>query len=77
VESFYSANVLVAEHVEGGRKDRGARRLCTSVTVDVYGYHALPCMMNASDTDVGLPYNRSKGWQEEAVWTRIVHRGML
>ena len=68
-EKFYQANVLGVENLLAAAKWAGGiERFLHISTSDVYGYPVEPCDESYPITDIGLPYNRSKGLGEKAVW---------
>ncbi len=56
-------NLLHAAHAAGT-----VERFLHISTTDVYGYPKVACDESYPITDVGLPYNKSKGMGEQAVW---------
>ncbi len=66
---FYQTNVLgVKNLLEAIAKSGTVQRLMHVSTTDVYGYPKKACDETFPITDVGLPYNRSKGLGEKLVW---------
>lgn len=56
-------NLLAAAHRAGT-----VQRVLHVSTTDVYGYPETACRESYGIRDIGLPYNRSKGLGERAVW---------
>ncbi len=76
-ETYFSANVTGTENLL--RAARGARRLERLVhvsTADIYGYPEVVCGEEAPFVDAGLPYNRTKGLGEQAVWRAFREEGL-
>jgi nucleoside-diphosphate-sugar epimerase len=72
-ERFYEANVVgVGNLLQAAKRVDRIRRLVHISTTDVYGYPEKPCDESYPITNIGLPYNRSKGLGEKAV--RDCHR---
>jgi nucleoside-diphosphate-sugar epimerase len=76
-ERYYQANVRGVHNVleAAGRAGKVSRLLHVSTT-DVYGYPIEPVDETYPITDVGLPYNRSKGLGERAVWKFFKETGI-
>lgn len=67
--AFYEANVAgVQRLLQAAGRSPALRRLVHVSTSDVYGYRRRTPDASAVPRDVGLPYNRSKGLGEAAVW---------
>ena len=68
-DDFYNANVLGVQNlVSVASKTEGIKRFLHISTSDVYGYPVEACDESYPITDIGLPYNRSKGMGENVVW---------
>ena len=68
-EQFYRANVQGVENLLGAvRTVANLQRFVHISTADVYGYPVAAVDETYPITDVGLPYNRSKGLGEKKVW---------
>lgn len=68
-EAFYKANVLGVQNLlDAAKGTEGIKRFVHISTTDVYGYPVEACDESYPITDIGLPYNRSKGLGEKAVW---------
>ncbi len=68
-ENFYHANVVGVKNMLDAALAAGTvERFLYISTTDVYGYPRQACDETHPITDVGLPYNRSKGQGEQAVW---------
>jgi nucleoside-diphosphate-sugar epimerase len=66
---FYQANVQGVQNLlESAQEARALRRFVHISTTDVYGYPVEAVDETYPITDIGLPYNRSKGLGEKAVW---------
>jgi len=72
-EEFFQTNVTgVKNLLEAAINTSSLKRFLHISTSDVYGYPAKACDESYPITDIGLPYNRSKGMGEKAV--RDYHR---
>ena len=68
-EQFYQVNVQGVENLLGAVRTAGSvRRFIHISTTDVYGYPVAAVDETYPITDIGLPYNRSKGLGEKKVW---------
>jgi nucleoside-diphosphate-sugar epimerase len=68
-KEYYTANVLGARNLlKAALREKKLERFLHVSTTDVYGYPRQPCDESFPITDIGLPYNRSKGLGEKAVW---------
>ena len=68
-EQFYQANVQGVENLLGAARTAGSvQRFIHISTTDVYGYPVAAVDETYPITDIGLPYNRSKGLGEKKVW---------
>ena len=68
-EAFYQANVLGVQNMLGAAEGQESLKHFVHIsTTDVYGYPIQACHESYPITDIGLPYNRSKGLGEETVW---------
>lgn len=68
-ERFYQVNVTGVRNLTAAALAAGSvERFLHVSTSDVYGYPRRACDESHPITDVGLPYNRSKGLGEQAVW---------
>jgi nucleoside-diphosphate-sugar epimerase len=68
-EEFYKANVLGVQNLlAAALGTKGMKRFLHISTSDVYGYPDKVCDESYPITNIGLPYNRSKGLGEKAVW---------
>ena len=68
-KQFYKANVQGVENLlAAARASANLQRLVHVSTTDVYGYPVAAVDETYPITDVGLPYNRSKGLGEKKVW---------
>ncbi len=75
--SFYEANVKgVRNLLEAAQGSRNLQRFVHISTTDVYGYPVEAVDETYPITDIGLPYNRSKGLGEKAVWDAYRRTGM-
>lgn len=76
-EKFYEANVLGVQYLlEAAKEAKGLRRFIHISTTDVYGYPVKACDESYPITNIGLPYNRSKGLGEKAVWDCYKETGL-
>lgn len=67
--AFYEANVAGVERLlRAAEQADSLRRVLHVSTTDVHGYRRQAPPESAPFVDVGLPYNRSKGLGEAAVW---------
>ena len=67
--TYSEANVLGVEALlTAARGSAILRRFVHVSTTDIYGYPETPCTEQHRFVDAGLPYNRSKGAGEAAVW---------
>ena len=74
---FYEANVRGVQNLlEAAQQEGTLRRFVRISTTDVYGYPVEPVAETHPIIDVGLPYNRSKGLGEKAVWDIYQRTGM-
>ncbi len=74
---FYQANVQgVRNLLEAAQEAGSVRRFIHISTTDVYGYPVEAVDEAYPITDIGLPYNRSKGLGEKAVWGFYQRTGM-
>ena len=74
---FYQANVQGVQNLlEAAQKTGSVRRFIHISTTDVYGYPVEAVDETYPITDIGLPYNRSKGLGEKAVWDIYQATGM-
>lgn len=68
-EEFYKANVVGVKNLLAAAVNTGRiKRFLHISTSDVYGYPVKACDESYPITNIGLPYNRSKGMGEKAVW---------
>ena len=75
--AFYQANVLgVKNLLEATKEAGGIKRFLHISSTDVYGYPSKACDESYPLTDIGLPYNRSKGMGEKFVWDYYKDSGL-
>lgn len=68
-DDFYATNVAGTQSLLAAARDAGSvKRFLHISTTDVYGYPTTACQESYGIRDIGLPYNRSKGLGEKAVW---------
>ena len=68
-EVYQEANVRgTTRLVEAALEVGGVERFVHVSTTDIYGYPEVPCGEEHVFVDAGLPYNRTKGAAEAAVW---------
>lgn len=76
-DDFYAANVAGVQNLLHAAHAAGTvQRFLHISTTDVYGYPATACDESYPITDIGLPYNRSKGMGEQAVWDFVAETGL-
>jgi nucleoside-diphosphate-sugar epimerase len=76
-DTFYQTNVLGVQNLlEAARGVGGIKRFLHISTSDVYGYPLEACDESFPITDIGLPYNRSKGLGEKTVWDYYKKTGL-
>ena len=76
-EEFYKTNVLGVQNLLTAAKGTEEfKRFVHISTSDVYGYPDKACDESYPITDIGLPYNRSKGLGEKAVWDCYKETGL-
>ncbi len=75
-DAFYQANVAGTRALLDVAEAAGVQRFLHVSTSDVYGYPPEACDETHPITDVGLPYNRSKGLGEQAVWDWHARTGL-
>lgn len=76
-EDFYAANVTGVQNLLRAAHAAGTvQRFLHISTTDVYGYPQVACPESHPITDIGLPYNRSKGLGEQAVWDFAAATGL-
>jgi nucleoside-diphosphate-sugar epimerase len=76
-DEFYRANVQGVENLlEAARAVTNLQRLIHISTTDVYGYPVAAVDETYPITDIGLPYNRSKGLGEKKVWEIYCETGL-
>jgi nucleoside-diphosphate-sugar epimerase len=74
---FFQANVQgVKNLLEAASEAGNVRRFVHISTTDVYGYPVQAVEETYPITDIGLPYNRSKGLEERAVWDSYRETGL-
>ncbi len=74
---FHQANVHGVQNLLEVAQEAGSvRRFIHISTTDVYGYPVEAVDETYPITDIGLPYNRSKGLGEKAVWDIYQRTGM-
>ncbi len=74
---FYQANVRGVQNLlEVARQAKNLQRFVHISTTDVYGYPVEAVDETFPITDIGLPYGRSKGLGEKAVWDFYQRTGM-
>jgi nucleoside-diphosphate-sugar epimerase len=75
--AFYQTNVRGVQNLlEAAQRTGSLRRFVHISTTDVYGYPVEAVDETYPITDIGLPYNRSKGLGERAVWDTYRRTGM-
>ena len=68
-DDFFATNVTGTKNLLRVAKAAGTvQRFLHISTTDVYGYPKVACDESHAIIDTGLPYNRSKGLGEQAVW---------
>ncbi len=68
-KTYFNANVLGTQNLlAAARQANGLQRFLHVSTTDIYGYPETPCTEDHPFVDAGLPYNRTKGAGEAAVW---------
>ncbi|MBP7960328.1 MAG: NAD-dependent epimerase/dehydratase family protein [Caldilineaceae bacterium] len=68
-DDFFATNVTGTQNLLHAAHAAGSvQRFLHISTTDVYGYPKVACDESHPITDVGLPYNKSKGMGEQAVW---------
>jgi nucleoside-diphosphate-sugar epimerase len=76
-DRYYQANVQGPQHLlEAAHQAGCVKRFVHISTTDVYGYPVEPVDETYPITDVGLPYNRSKGLGEKALWRFAQDKGL-
>jgi nucleoside-diphosphate-sugar epimerase len=74
---YYTTNVLgVRNLLQAALREKKLERFLHVSTTDVYGYPLRPCDESFPITDIRLPYNRSKGLGEKAVWAAYRQKKM-
>lgn len=74
---FFGTNVTGTEDLLRAAHAAGTvQRFLHISTTDVYGYPKVACDESHPITNIGLPYNRSKGMGEQAVWDFTAESGL-
>ncbi len=76
-DDFFGTNVTGTQNLLHAAHAAGTiERFLHVSTTDVYGYPKIACDESHPITDVGLPYNKSKGMGEQAVWDFAAETGL-